>query len=103
MLSSPAAGTARLSVRTLIRCWRRSPRHGHDQSFPARLPLVLTAVVGDLRRLRLGLCSVYTSAAHGGPPVQDQPVIRDDARPELDLRRGEIAAELAHDLLADVG
>lgn len=30
--------------------------------------------------------------------MQDQPVVRDYARTELDLRRGEIATELPHDL-----
>jgi hypothetical protein len=32
-----------------------------------------------------------------------QPVVRDDSRPELDLRRGEIAAELPYYLFAGGG
>src|SRR6516225_4913652 len=66
-------------------------------------PRFASHLSGDLRRLWLGLDPVHTSAAHVWPPVQDQPVVRDDARPELDLRGGEIAAELPHDLLAHDG
>src|SRR6516225_3672319 len=55
------------------------------------------------RRLLPDLDSVYMSDARTGPPAQDQPVVRDHSRPELDLRRGKIAAELRHDLLADDG
>src|SRR5689334_19158311 len=46
---------------------------------------------------------LYGLGANVGPAVQDQPVVRDDPRPELDLRRGQIAAELPHDLLAGDG
>src|SRR6266516_7116459 len=46
---------------------------------------------------------LYGLGADVRPPVQDQPVVGDDPRPELDLRGGQIAAELPHDLLASDG
>src|SRR5215467_13198210 len=68
---------------------------GHSRSPP---------LVAATRRATLGNydcpLTAHTSDAHFWPAVQDQPVVRDGPRPELDLRRGEIAAELLHDLLA---